>query len=355
MTPAAILAAVESMIEGSFTNAKTIRSYRACVSRIAMRVPPEAWGNVAVMRLYRESLSDTARALFGVLWSRIEDKLDSLDVPVAPSEALVRGTFVVPLLADISNRLAVLHSEDDVPTLRWGEVSMGLGAVLVRRRPLASEDEAALGLVLERVWGGEKPPGDAPIVPLHPDLPRLRTHVDLVRASINAFTAADSTLGRVIARTYTEAIDSGMPLAHVESILNDFALVFDEAKRRDRERALDIAQSAIADLTFDLEAFGAKWDAIKARVLTGHLTPEQEARWFKSRNVVERRREPSTNPAPRPPIHDGVPMLEDDPLDISYPPPITGDTDAFKLSLKASNRWLANFLRRAEQESTDGE
>jgi hypothetical protein len=348
MTADAILEALDSMIERSFTNDKTIRSYKAALRRIALRVPVEAWGNVSVMRLYRESLSDAARGLFGVVWSRVVDKLESMDIPVVSMEDLTRATFTVPLLADIANRLSILHSIEEVPRLTWGHVSMKWGAVYVDNKPLPHEDEAPLALAINCAWNGLTPPKNAPLVPIHPTLPRIAMPADLVATTINTFVAPQSTLGRVIARTYTEAIDAGMPLSHIEGILNDFEMVFDVARRRDRERALDIAQSAIHDLAFDLDEFGLKWDAIKARVLTGHLDTAQEARWFKGHNVADRRREPATNPAPRPPIHEGVPLLEEDPLDISYVPTMTTDADAFKRSLKDSNRWLSGILRRGE-------
>ena len=256
-------AEIKNRIQKSYSNPTTVSQYMGGVSRVLKRVPIELFGNVAVIRLYRQLLSAPTRKVFATAWRKIFDVMTEAGMACVPPEELSHQTKMPVMLSRAMDFLASRSSLAVVGSFRWKDVEFGAnGEVRIWQAILGPTEIPILEQVAEYCWPGQTPPPEAPIIPLSPECPMVPMPPEMVEDAVNDLNSGGGygVESETAYRLYDVLCDAGMPLADIEYRL-EALIALESLKRAPRARAHDTMREVMkAAKAGDRSEFERLWN-----------------------------------------------------------------------------------------------
>jgi hypothetical protein len=310
---------LDGYVKQSFANEATRKVYRATIHRLLQRVPVEAWGDVPTMRLYRSTLSAAGRTKFGAVWQHVAARMESEGVAVVSAEQITRFVRTPFPMADAIEWLSLHTTFSRLSTWCWGDVSMTeSGGSIEKIVPIDERIEGMLTRIIEYVWPNEKPPDDAPIIPLSRLFRTAPMPPDMLEGIIESTVTGngESALERAAIETVEAMVGAGMPYRAVEDRMADLAHLDEKANKRDRKRIETLVDRGTEVLRGGNRVeFNLLWATMLARVdsVGKPMDSEYERRWFS----------------------------DDEPVAA----PVRSIETEFRGTLKNTNAWLKNIVK----------
>lgn len=221
MTAAELQKMVKARLQRTYANPTTVAQYMGGVSRVLKRVPMDLFGNVGVMRQYRQLLSEQTRKVFGVIWRKIFDEMMAAGLPCVEPNELAYSLKVPIVLAHAIDLLATRSSLPAVTEFRWKDVRFDGERAVIWNVVLEGPDLHVLRQVAEYCWPGQQPDPEAPIIPLHVECPMAQMPVEMAEDVANdLITGGRRSAESMSAYTlYDAMVKAGRPLIDIENRL----------------------------------------------------------------------------------------------------------------------------------------